>query len=184
MKLNANALCPLLAVAGLLATSCASGELGPGEPAPIAIEQPRRAPVRIAAPSNAAYVATAASIDLFEIQTAELARHRSSRAATREFAAMMIAAHRGTSAQLSLAGRRLNLLPSAKLNARHQRMLQELSSTPNFDAAYRRQQATVHQEAFSLHSNYAASGSSPTLRPVAIRMKPIIERHMRMLRHL
>lgn len=174
---------PLVAISGVLAASCAGGEKEARRTEPVAVGEKRVSPARPAA-SSTAYVASAASIDMFEIQSAELARHRSGSAAVREFAAMMTAAHRGTSAQLSLAGRRLNLLPSATMNDRHQRMLQELTGAANFDATYRRQQAAIHQEALSLHSNYAARGASPTLRPVATNMKPIIERHIRMLRYL
>src|SRR3954463_7560798 len=54
--------------------------------------------------SRAEYVARAASIDLFIIGSSELALQRSSNARIREFAAMMIQAHKGTSAQLSLEG--------------------------------------------------------------------------------
>jgi putative membrane protein len=97
---------------------------------------------------------------------------------------MMIQAHKGTAAQLSFAGRRLNLLPSAMLDARHQAMLVQLQSAPNFDAVYRQQQMTVHQSALALHRSYEARGSSPTLRPVAAAAVPVIERHLRMLRYL
>ena len=97
---------------------------------------------------------------------------------------MMIQAHRGTSAQLSLAGRRLNLLPSATLDARRQALIDRLQAAPNFDALYKQQQLAVHQDALTLHRNYAARGTSPTLRPVAAAIVPVIERHLRLLRYL
>src|SRR5205085_7842482 len=93
-------------------------------------------------------------------------------------------AHKGTSAQLSLAGRRLNLLPSATLDAKRQAMFDALNAAPDFDSLYRQQQLAVHQEALTLHRNYAARGTSPTLRPVAAAMVPVIERHLRLLRYL
>ena len=65
--------------------------------------------------SAAAYVAAAASIDYYEIQSAELAFERARDPANRAFAQKTLTAHRGTSAQLSMAGRRLNLLPTASL---------------------------------------------------------------------
>jgi putative membrane protein len=171
---------------GCLVSACASG--GPSDQQrPSAQRQApygqRQLPGQRAA-SAATYVATASSIDLFEIRSSELAMQRSSNQRVREFATMMIAAHKGTASQLSLAGRRLNLLPSARLNARHEALLQALSGTSEFDATYRRQQAAVHQEALALHSAYAARGASPTLRPVAAAMVPIIQRHQRQLRYL
>ncbi len=97
---------------------------------------------------------------------------------------MMIAAHKGTSAQLSFAGRRLNLLPPATLDPKRQALLEQLRSSADFDRLYREQQSTVHVEALALHRSYAARGTSPTLRPVASAMVPIIERHIRLLRYL
>jgi hypothetical protein len=42
----------------------------------------------------------------------------------------------------------------------------------------------VHQEAEALHSRYSASGTSPTLRPVAALLLPIVQRHLRMIKYL
>jgi putative membrane protein len=171
-------------MAALMVASCASDAPPPpsGTQAPYRTQAGRR-PAAPAA-SASAYLTAAAAIDLFEIRSSELALQRSSRQNVREFASMMVSAHTGTGAQLSLAGRRLNLLPSAKLDARHQAMLDALQSAGNFDALYRQQQLAAHQEALVLHRNYAARGASPTLRPVAAAAVPIIERHLRMLRYL
>ena len=171
-------LCLVLFTAG-----CARDER---RPAPVPPQRPSypspQAPS--AGVSAAAYVANAAAIDLYEIQSSELALQRSSSRTIREFASMMIAAHKGTSAQLSFAGRRLNLLPSATLDARRQAMLDQLQSSADFDRAYREQQRTVHAEALALHRSYAARGTSHTLRPVASAMVPVVERHIRLLRYL
>ena len=153
----------------------------PARPRP-APSVPPRAPAP--AMSDSAYVATASAIDLYEIRASEMAMERSSNAAVREFAGMMITAHKGTSSQLSLAGRRLNLLPSATLNARYQTMLDSLQGAPNFDRLYRQQQTAVHREAVALHSAYAARGTSPTLRPVAAAILPVVQRHQRLLGYL
>jgi putative membrane protein len=120
-------------------------------------------------------------MDLFVIRSSELALQRSSSARVRDFATRMIEAHKGTSAQLSLAGRRLNLLPSATLQPQHQAMLDALAASSSFDADYVRDQRTVHQRAVALDSAYAARGASPTLRPVAAAALPIEERQLRLL---
>lgn len=137
-----------------------------------------------AALPTATYVASASSIELFEIQSAELALQRARTKRVREFAAMVIESHRGASMQLSLAGRRLNLLPSATLSPTHQAMIDELRSTPDFDSVYRRQQVAVHRDALAVHRNYAALGASPTLRPVAASLVPVFQRYLRLLRYL
>jgi len=169
-------------VALLLAASCAREEQPRGAPPPTS--RPARAGPSRAAVTPAQYVSQASSIDLFLIGASELAMRKSSRPRTREFAVTEITAHKGTSAQLSLEARRLNLLPSATLSPRHQAMLNELERSADFDALYRRDEIAVHQEAEALHSRYASAGSSPTLRPVAQLVAPIIQRHQRMLKYL
>lgn len=172
----------LLFLPALIAGGCAREERRAAPPPRAPSVQRPVAPG--AAISASAYVASASSIDLFEIRSSELALQRSTDARVREFASMMISAHKGTASQLSFAGRRLNLLPSATLSAKHQSMLLELQAASDFDFVYRRQQRAVHEEALALHRNYAARGASPTLRPVAAAAVPIIERHMRMLGYL
>ena len=169
-------------VPALVLISCARQAPPVSSPAPSRQQVQRRATPRPA--SASAYVATAAAIDLYEIRSSELALQRSSSSRLRDFASMMIQAHKGTSAQLSLAGRRLNLLPSAALDAKRQALIDRLQAAPNFDALYKQQQLAVHQDALALHRNYAARGTSPTLRPVAAAIVPVIERHLRLLRYL
>ena len=174
---------PLALIALLLAAGCAREEQ-PRSPAPpprVSLIRPR-APAASITPAQ--YVAQASSIDLFLIGASELALQKSSNPRTREFAQIEIAGHKGTSAQLSLEGRRLNLLHSATLSQRHQAMLNSLEAATDFDGIYRRDELAVHQEAEALHSRYATSGTSPTLRPVAQVVLPIVERHLRMLKYL
>ena len=172
----------LAAMAALAVAACAREERAV-PPAPRATKAPRP-PVVIRPLFPADYVATAGSIDLFEIRSGEVALQRSGQARHRDFAEMMIAAHRGTSAQLSFSGRRLNLLPSASLLPQHQAMLDELQASADFDRTYRRQQIAVHDAALKLHSDFAARGESNTLRAVARNAVPIVRRHLDMLRRM
>jgi putative membrane protein len=165
----------VLALAG-----CASGE-APRERADGNYARP---PVVIRPLFPADYMATASSIDLYAIRSSELALTRAANPRLRDFARAMIADHRGTSAQLSFGGRRLNLLPSATMLPAHQAMFDELSASGDFDATYRRQQVAVHQAALKLHSDFAARGESPTLRTVARNAAPIERRHLDMLRRM
>jgi putative membrane protein len=130
----------------------------------------------------APYVAEASSIDLYEIKSSQMALTRAQDPRLRAFAQMMVNAHQGLAAQLSMAGRRVNLLPSAVLQPQHQRMLDTLESTMDFDVAYRSQQIQVHQEAVKLHGDFASRGVSPTLRPVAANAAPIERAHLARLR--
>ena len=137
------------------------------------------APVALSA---AAYVATASSIDLFQVKSAQLALERSQDPANRALAERMQSAHMGTAQQLNMAGRRLNLLPSATLDPQHQAMLDALVATSDFDNTYRAQENIVLQEGVKLHSTYARSGGSPTLRPVAANAESVMRANLKALR--
>lgn len=140
--------------------------------------------VNAPAVSAATFVAENGSIDLFVIRSSELALQRSQSGRVRDFAAQMIDAHKGTSEQLSLEGRRLNLLPSAILRPSEEAMLDALQSSSRFDVDYVRDQRLVHQQQVALDAAYAARGGSPTLRPVAAAALPIEQRHLRLISYL
>ena len=156
-------------------SACAGGE-PPARPAASA----EWSPPRTSAPalSSSAYVARAASIDLFVIGSSRIAMQRSASSRIRDFARSELRSHEGLSAQLSLAGRRLNLLPSATLLPEHQAMLDQLQGASDLDGTYRRQQQAIHQQALALHANYAARGRSPTLKPVAAAAAQTIRAHL------
>ena len=168
------------AVTALILAGCATRTMPP-QPQPPVREtgRPLRGPV-----SPATYVAQAASIDLFVIRSSELALNRSSNSAVRDVATRLIAAHRGTAAQLSFAGRRLNLLPTATLLPQHQVLLDELGSSGDFDRSWVRIQRSVHGEALALHSDYARRGTSPTLRPVAANAAAVEQADLGLLRRI
>ena len=167
-----------ITAAALALAGCALNAPQPARPYPAA------PPVREVPASAATYVAQAASVDLFVIRSSELANLRSVTPAIRQYAGRMIADHRGLASQLSLAGRRLDLLPSATLLPQHQAMLDELAASTNFEAAYLRLQRQVHGQGIALHGNYAARGASATLRPVAANTAAVERRHLEMLRNL
>jgi putative membrane protein len=160
--------------------ACAREQRPPASAAPSIARQPLEVP----SPSAASFISINGSIDLFVIRSSELALQRSSSARIRDFASQMIQAHKGTSAQLSFAGRRLNLLPSATLRRSEQAMFDSLQASSRFDAEYVRDQRIVHQEAVALDNAYRASGRSPTLRPVAGAALPIEQRHLRLIAYL
>jgi len=166
----------VLLLAGCATRPAPAPQPRPGRPAPV---QPVPGTV-----SPATYVAQAASIDLFVIRSSELALVRSPSASVRSFASRMIEAHQGTSAQLSFAGRRLDLLPPAAMLPEQQAMYDELDGSGDFDRAYLRLQRAVHGASLSLHSNFARLGASPTLRPVAANAGAVERSHLEMLRRL
>jgi predicted outer membrane protein len=160
-------------------SGCGRAPAPPAQPSPVRPSQVQVVPL---SPSD--YVATASSIDLLVIQASQLAQTKARGDSVRELAARLLTDHRGVSAQLSLAGRRLNLLPSATMMPRHQAMLEELKGSWDFDAAYKRTMIAVHEQGVRVHGDFAKAGNSPTLRPVAEIAFPAMRHHLDELRGL
>ena len=177
---NATRFLIMLGLGTLLLAGCGRREMPPVPPAPPPV-LPR---VEALPLSPADYVATASSIDLLVVRAADLATTRASGARLRELAAMLRSDHVGVAAQLSFAGRRLNRLPSATLQARHQAMLDEVAAAGDFDAAWKRAMIAVHEQGVRVHGDFARAGTSPTLRPVAEVAFPAMRRHLDQLRGL
>lgn len=168
-------------LAGVLVSGCGSRPQPPEPMRPASLPKPPRTPLAI---SPADYVANAAAIDLYVIKASELALQRSTTAKVRDVATRLIEAHRGSSAQLSFGGRRLNLLPGTDLQPRHRALLEQLYSSASFDRDYALQMRVAHQEAALLHSDYAASGTSPTLSQIARALAPMMEQQRRLVSYL
>jgi predicted outer membrane protein len=154
----------LIVLAGTSACST-SGEPERARPAPrVATSGTASASAR-ALPS-AAYFAQATAADLFLVRAADIALQRPD-SGVRGTALQLKQHHEGLAAQMSLSGRRLNLLPSRVLPAEYQQMLAALRLAGDFDRTYLAQQRQVLARALRLHQAYARAGQSPTLRPVA-----------------
>lgn len=116
--------------------------------------------------SARAYFDEATAIDLFAIRAAEIALERGS-VSSQSLAVHSKRQHEAIASQFSLAGRRLDMLPSPVLPPHYQQELAELRSASSFDRIYAAQQQFLLSRAIRLHSRYATNGSSPTLRQVA-----------------
>jgi putative membrane protein len=125
-----------------------------------------------------AFVAMAASSDMFEIESSRLALQRSRDNMNRMHAEMMIRDHTNTTAQLTAAARSAGLSVPMQMLPMHAAMLNDLSRSTNFDATYRNQQAVSHRQALALHENYARRGDVPQLRGVAAAAVPVVRGHL------
>jgi putative membrane protein len=135
--------------------------------------------------NRTAYVEMAASSDMYEIQSSQIAMSRAQNPAMRNFAQMMISDHTNTSQQLMAAAQAAGLPPmTPRLLPMHAEMLSRLQSLSgaSFDREYSRQQLMAHQQALALHSNYASRGDTPALRVVAGSATPVVRRHLEMVR--
>jgi putative membrane protein len=126
-----------------------------------------------AVPANAVdvptFVQTAASGDMFEIRSSQLAMKESENRQVRDFAQLMVKDHQASTAALKQAvseGARGTTVPT-EMMPRHAQMLRALEQAANgtdaaaFDRLYLEQQRTAHAEALDLHRSMAARGDMP-----------------------
>lgn len=165
-------------IAFALGTSMMLAACASQTPAPVAPVAPAVDPNSpLAAPM---YMQMAASSDLFEIQSGQLAQQMSQNMAVRNYGSMLVAHHNSTSSQMMAAATAAGLTPPPPaLLPNHQAMLDQLRAAgPNFDVAFRDVQVMAHQEALTLHQNYANGGDVPALRTVAAAAAPIVQQHL------
>jgi len=170
-----------LACGALLLAGCATSE--PGQPTQSS--RPARTPVvRSIAVSPAEYVTMASSASLYVIKASELIVAREGGSSLANSARRFASDQEGVGGQLNLAGRRLNLLPSATLNPDHQAMLDALAGSADPAATYVTQLDALLPQLAAFHRQYQRYGTSPTLRPVAVMAAPVFERESVELRRL
>jgi predicted outer membrane protein len=167
-----------IAAAALLA-GCGQKRPAPPPPAPPAAPAPRAVAL-----DPESYMAFAASSALFGVQASRMAEARGSTNKVKAFASKVVMDQTGIGAQLSFAGRYIDLLPSSRPLPEHQAMLDRLATASDFDGTYKAQLARVLREAAAAHRAFEASGDSPTLRPVARFAAPVCEKNLAALQKL
>ena len=162
------------AVAALSLTGCG----GTTRPAPRSASFALPSVAASAALAPALYMQLASSSSLFAIRASEIAAERSANINTRSAAQTIIRDQGGVASQLSFAGRRIELLPTAALSAEQSAELDRLRESPDFDSDYRRAVGGVLARAYEAHRAFAQSGSSPTLIPVARMAAPVTKKNL------
>lgn len=164
------------ALTAVAALAACSSKPTPRPPSPTFV-----LPSAAAALSPAIYMQLASSSSLFAIRASELAQQRGS-ARTRDVARTVIQDQTAVAAQLSYAGRRVDLLPSAALSEGQAADLERLQASSDFDSDYRRLVGETLARALDAHETFARGGASPTLRPVAEMAVPQTRRNLQAVR--
>jgi len=137
------------------------------------------APPAAAVTSAAVFVPTAASSNLFEIESSRLALRRARDPEVRRFARQMIRDHNLATRRMATVLRSTGMpVPPPALNAKHQQMLSSVETAADFDAAYVNAQLMAHQEAVALFTSYSASGDVPQLASFAGETLPVLQMHL------
>jgi len=134
------------------------------------------------------YIAMAGSGDQFEIQSGQLALQMSQNPAVRNIANMLIADHTRSTQMVMAAAQSAGInAPPPMIMPQHQALLDQeraAGSGAAFDMAFQQIQIQAHQQALTLHQNYATSGDVPALRTVAGQIVPVVQMHLNALQSL
>jgi putative membrane protein len=134
------------------------------------------------------YLSMAGSSDQFEIQSGQLAQTASQNPAIRNIGQMFITDHTRSTQMLMAAAQSAHVpAPPPTLLPQHQALLDQLRSAGTgyaFDQAFQQIQIQAHQQALTLHQNYAASGDVPALRATAAQIVPVVQNHLSALQSL
>ncbi|MBP0441330.1 DUF4142 domain-containing protein [Tianweitania sediminis] len=125
------------------------------------------------------FATMAASSDMLEIQSSELALQKAQNAEVKEFAQMMINDHTKASQELKAAASQDGVTVPAEMLPKHAEQVQALNgaSAAEFDEAYMDAQVAAHEEALNLMQTYAQNGEGAT-KAHAAKTAPVIEMHL------
>ena len=135
------------------------------------------------------FIATAASSDMFEIQSSQLAKERSVGGEVASFADQMIRDHTATSTEMKslLSSMSPPMAPPAEMSGKHRAMLAQIregGTGPGFTRAYVDAQRAAHNEAVALYTAYSQKGDNPALRQFAQKTLPALESHLEHIRRI
>jgi len=132
------------------------------------------------------FMLRAASGNMVEMQSAQLAQQRGSSTQVRQFAARMITDHGQANDDLQQIAQQANVeLPSKPMNkdAVAAQRLGGLNGAA-FDQAYVQTELRGHQANVALFRKEAASGQDPALKEFAQKMLPTLQQHLQLAQTL
>jgi putative membrane protein len=136
------------------------------------------APVSASAMSASTFHQKAASGDVFEIKSAQLALQKSNNPAVRNFANRLIGDHRQAEQALNQGGGPVVAGPS--MGQDEQNMLNQLknASGKNFDRKFKQLQIQAHQKAIGMYRSFADDHGDQPLGKVAQQTLPQLKKHL------
>jgi putative membrane protein len=138
--------------------------------------------VACGAASTTDFVQKAAMSDMYEVEAGKIASQKGQTAPVKGFGEMMVTAHSKTTEELKgiVASEKINVDLPAKLDSKHQKLIDDLNAASNadFDKTYAKQQVDGHQEAVNLFDSYANKGDNAALKAFAQKTLPVIQQHL------
>ncbi len=125
------------------------------------------------------FVTMAASSNMLEIQSSQMALERAKSEDVKAFANQMIQDHTKATEEMTALLQKKGMTPPATMEAKHQQLLQGLADDKsNFDKAYAELQRAAHEEAVGLFSAYAGSPDDSDLGAFAQKTLPTLQVHL------
>jgi len=126
-----------------------------------------------------AFAASAASSNMFEIQSSQLALEQQPSTDVRAFAQQMIQDHTLAGKKMLAAAQKDGITPPTGLAPKEQAELDQLQATPadSFEAAYVSEQTKAHDEAVALFESFSQNGKESALRAFAVDTLPTLKQH-------
>ena len=139
-------------------------------------------------PKTEDFVKEAASSDMFEIQSSQLAVERATDEKVKTYAQQMIADHQKTSTEMKSMIQAANLkveIPTELLPT-HQKLLDGLKALngADFNRRYVEAQATAHKDTVNLFERYGKGGEDEQLKTWANKTLPSLQHHHHMAEEL
>ncbi|WP_431298198.1 DUF4142 domain-containing protein [Tabrizicola sp. BL-A-41-H6] len=136
--------------------------------------------IRAAMTTAQGFAERAASSNLFEIQSSQIALEKAQSEEVRAFAEKMIADHTAAGERMMAAATEEGLTATEALMPDHQAQLDNLTSSEpaDFDAAYLGAQLAAHTEAVDLFEGYSNQGPGGPLKTFATETLPKLKDHL------
>jgi putative membrane protein len=133
------------------------------------------------APKTGDFVNEAATSDMFEIQSSQLAAERT-KGDVQTFANQMITDHTKTTSELKGLAPQLEVSLPTEMTSSQQRMLDKLKGLQGdeFAKQYMDDQVSAHKDAVSLFDRYGKGGSDEKLKAWAEKTAPVLQHHLDM----
>ena len=131
------------------------------------------------APKTTDFVAEAATSDMFEIQSSQLATSRTT-GDVQAFAKQMVSDHTATTRELKGLASDANTMPPAEMTSSQASMLSKLQGLQGdgFAKQYMDDQVSAHKQAVSLFQRYGKGGDNEKFKEWAVKTLPTLQHHL------
>ncbi len=127
-----------------------------------------------------AFVAKAATANLFEVEAGKLALQRGKDPKAQEFAQQMVTDHQAAGSKMQEVAAADGITLPQELDDQHKKKLEALktASEADFDQAYLSTQLIGHQQTVALFDDYAKHGPEGEVRDTAKALLPTLRMHL------